>query len=100
MDLVEPRMMLDACRVLQTLFWILLQEFGKKVAQIFAPILIEFRLSGEYFVIKKISVFGVEGRHAMYELIEDGAKTPPVHWFAVAYLLDDFGSEVLRGAAN
>lgn len=36
----------------------------------------------------------------MNEFIEDGAKTPPIHWFSMAYFLDDFGSKVLWRAAN
>lgn len=58
------------------------------------------RLSTFDFIKKLGPVPAVERRKSMHEFVNQRAKTPPVDSFSVSFLLDDFRSKILWGAAN
>ena len=52
MDLVEEGMQFDGGGIFEALFWVFLEQFGKQVSQVFAPVFVYFRLSAQYLIIE------------------------------------------------
>jgi len=47
-----------------------------------------------------VAVLAIERRKASDHFKYNGAQAPPVDWFAMSFLENNFGGEVLRGSAD
>ena len=99
-DVVEPGMLLDICHVLQPDISLLLDKFPKKILEVIDPIFVEVGLVMLDLIEKFAPVFGVERRQPVDELVDERTQAPPIHCFAVPFLLYHLRRQVFRGAAH